>query len=61
MSEQPIISVIMSTYNENEAFLRVAVESILNQTYTDFEFLIGVDNPNNSSLIEILKSYADQG
>ncbi|MCR5143835.1 MAG: glycosyltransferase [Lachnospiraceae bacterium] len=60
MSEQPIISVIMSTYNEEEDFLRVAVESILNQTYRDFEFLIGVDNPNNASLIEILRSYADE-
>ena len=57
MSDKPMISVIMSTYNEEERFLREAIESILNQTYSDFEFIIGVDNPENQSLIAILNEY----
>lgn len=36
---RPAISVIMSTYNR-AAFLPRSIESILNQTFTDFEFII---------------------
>ena len=35
-----LVSVIMSTYKEEEIFLRQAIESILNQTYKDFEYII---------------------
>lgn len=41
-----MISVIMSVYNENLEWLSKAVESILSQTYRDFEYIIIVDNPN---------------
>ena len=37
--ESPKISVVMPVYN-GERFLREAVDSILNQTYKDFEFII---------------------
>lgn len=41
-----MISVIMSCYKSNQAYLKESIESILGQTYGDFEFLIannGVD------------------
>ncbi|MCB4742672.1 MAG: glycosyltransferase [Sulfurovum sp.] len=53
-----LISVIMSVYNEDPRWLREAVESILNQTYKELEFIIIMDNPNNLALIEILEEYA---
>ncbi len=56
----PTLSVVMSTYNESEQHLRGAVESILNQTFTDFEFLIVLDNPNNQQLATILTEYASR-
>ncbi|MBR5130564.1 MAG: glycosyltransferase family 2 protein [Alphaproteobacteria bacterium] len=37
--ERPAISVVMSTYNR-ASFLPKSIESILNQTFTDFEFII---------------------
>ena len=37
--ESPKISVVMPVYN-GERFFREAVDSILNQTYKDFEFII---------------------
>lgn len=54
----PKISVIMPVYN-GEKFLRQAIESILNQTFTDFEFLIFNDGSTDSSA-EIIKSYSDK-
>ena len=57
----PTISVIMSVFNEGtrERFLREAIESILNQTFADFEFLIVNDGSTDSSL-EIIQSYQDK-
>lgn len=51
------ISVVMSTYNESETDLTKAIDSILNQTFEDFEFIIILDNPNNELHKEILKKY----
>lgn len=51
------ISVIMATYKENIELLKEAIESILNQTYRHFEFIIILDNPENIEHIELLKEY----
>lgn len=53
----PAISVIMPVYNA-KSFLREAVESILNQSLTDFEFLI-IDDGSSDGSKEIVKSYDD--
>lgn len=53
---QPVISVIMGVYN-GERFLSEAVESVLNQSYGDFEFIICNDCSTDASA-EILKAYA---
>lgn len=58
MEREPVISVIMSTYREEETFLRKAIESVLQQTFTEFEYLIAVDAPDNAELIAILTEYA---
>ena len=47
----------MSTYNEPLSWIKESVESILNQTYLNIEFIIIVDNPNNVELIELLEQY----
>ena len=39
MKNSPKISVIMPNYNA-EKYIAKAIESILNQTFTDFEFII---------------------
>ena len=55
----PRVSVLMPVYNTKEEYLREAIESILNQTYTDFEFIILNDSPENSDLDGVINSYKD--
>ena len=52
----PLISVIMPVYN-SELYLAEAIESILNQSFRDFEFIILDDGSSDRSL-EISKAYA---
>ena len=53
-----MISVIMSTYCEQVEYVEASVQSILNQTYSDFEFIIVIDNPENIEVIEYVKKVA---
>lgn len=50
----------MSTYNESASDLKESIESIIKQTYTDFEFIIVNDNPSNKELKHILNKYQKQ-
>jgi len=53
----PKVSVLMPVYNA-APYLREAMDSILGQTYTDFEFLIINDGSTDTSE-EIIQSYQD--
>ncbi len=50
------ISVVMPVYNANR-FLSDAIESVLNQSYVDFEFII-IDDCSSDNSYEIMKKYA---
>ena len=54
----PQIAVLMSVYN-GETYLAEAVESILDQTFSDFIFLI-LDDASTDATPEMLKRYATQ-
>ena len=56
MSHKPLVSVLMPVYNA-ERYVSQAVESILSQTFNDFEFIILDDGSKDTSL-KILKKYA---
>lgn len=51
----PKVSVVMSVY-KGKPYLRECLESILNQTFTDFEFII-IDDGSTDSTWEILTEY----
>ncbi len=53
------ISVLFPVYNTNEEYLRQAIESILSQTFSDFEFLIVNDNSTDLNVENVIKSYDD--
>jgi len=54
----PTVSVIMPVFNAQESLSR-AIDSILNQTYADFEFLIINDGSTDSSS-QLIKNYTDE-
>lgn len=51
------VSVIMATYKENINFLKQSIESILHQTYKNFEYIIILDNPDNKEHIQLINEY----
>jgi hypothetical protein len=53
----PLVSVLLPVYNCPK-YVGVAIESILNQTFEDFEFLI-IDDGSNDETPEVLKRYND--
>lgn len=60
LDDNPLVTVIMSVYKEDEEILSIAIESILNQTYKNIEFIIILDNPQGKEQIECIKKYKDK-
>jgi glycosyltransferase involved in cell wall biosynthesis len=54
---KPKVTVLTTIYN-GKAYLNEAIESVLNQTYSDFEFLI-IDDTSTDNSVEIINSYQD--
>src|SRR3954454_4266276 len=54
--KSPRVSVILNCYNQSE-WVAESVESVLSQTFRDFELLI-VDNGSSDKTPEILKAYS---
>lgn len=57
MENEVKISVLMPVYNTPEEFLRPAIESILTQTFEDFEFLI-LDDGSENNVLEVIREYS---
>lgn len=54
----PEVSVVMAVHN-GEKYLRESIESILSQTYTDFEFII-IDDGSSDLSADIINSYNNE-
>ena len=54
----PILTIVMSSYNY-ASYLRQAIETLLNQSFSDFEFLIIEDNSSDASPT-IIEEYTKQ-
>ncbi len=55
MKKSPKVSCIMTTFNSAE-FLQESIESVLNQTFNDFEFIIS-DWGSSDNTVKIIKNY----
>jgi glycosyltransferase involved in cell wall biosynthesis len=58
MAAAPIVSVVMSVYNAR-AHVREAVESILRQTYDDFELVV-IDDGSTDGSGELVSKFTDE-
>jgi glycosyltransferase involved in cell wall biosynthesis len=58
VTQAPLVSVLMNCYN-GEAYLREAIESVLAQTYQNWEIIFW-DNQSTDRSAEIAKSYPDE-
>ncbi|MCR4695295.1 MAG: glycosyltransferase [Pseudobutyrivibrio sp.] len=56
--DRPLVSIIMGVYN-GEDTLREAIDSILNQTYTNWEFII-CDDCSTDGTADVVKKYAER-
>ncbi|QCX53426.1 glycosyltransferase family 2 protein [Elizabethkingia sp. JS20170427COW] len=57
-NKNPLVSVILSVYNA-EKYIAKSIDSVLNQTFTDFEFLI-VDDCSTDGTLAIIENKAQQ-
>lgn len=54
----PRVSVVIPTYN-SDRYIVEAIESVLNQTYSDYEIIV-VDDGSTDRLLEVLEPYRDR-
>lgn len=59
LPKNPLVSVIMPTYCRKEDSLRKSIESVLNQTFKDFEFII-IDDGSRDGTFQILQEYQNK-
>ena len=57
---QPKISIIVPVYNTDERWLGLCIESVMNQTYDNWELCIGDGGSITPRVKEILKEYAEK-
>ena len=58
MNNDPLLSVVMPTYNSSVSILKEAVDSILNQSFRNFEFLI-IDDGSFDETLDYLDRLTD--
>ncbi len=56
MNKEPLVSVIMGVYNTKIEYLRIAMDSILHQTYRNLEFII-IDDASDQWCVAFLEEY----
>ena len=58
--KSPKVSVVMPVFETPENMLRPAIESILNQSFKDFEFIILNDGSSDKNIDSVIQSYHDE-
>jgi glycosyltransferase involved in cell wall biosynthesis len=57
ISTSPKLSIVMPVYNR-ESYIQSAIDSILNQTFTDFEFII-INDGSQDNTVKLIETYDD--
>jgi glycosyltransferase involved in cell wall biosynthesis len=60
LTHQPLISIILPVYNVDEKWLRICIDSVLNQLYTNWELCIADDASTAPHIPSVLKEYSEK-
>lgn len=55
--DKPLVSIIMSVYNEPKEYITKAIDSIINQTYSNIQLILILDNPLNIDAKTVIFEY----
>ena len=50
------VSIILPTYNRASSYLKEAIDSVINQSYMNWELIV-IDNNSTDNTIDLVKSY----
>ncbi len=53
----PLISIVLPTYNTKKELLKLAIESVIRQSYTNWELCIADDASTQADTLEVLRHY----
>lgn len=56
---QPLVTIGMTTYNRGKTYLRLTLDSLLSQTYKNFQLIIS-DNASTDNTEEICREYTEK-
>lgn len=57
---RPLISIVTPVYNTSPKMLQECIESVINQTYTNWELVLVDDKSTNTAPVRIMKDYANK-
>ncbi len=57
-NSKPLISVIMPTYNTDVGWLNEAIESVINQSYTNWQLCISDDGSSSTDTVDAIKHWS---
>ena len=57
--EEDLVDILLATYNSNIEYLKLQIDSILNQSYKNIHLIISDDASKNQDVKEVLKEYSD--
>lgn len=57
-ARRPLISVIVPTYNTNIGYLKECINSVINQSYDNWELCLADDNSTNPEVRKVIENFA---
>lgn len=57
---RPLISILLPTYNTNPTYLRSCIDSVLSQSYDNWELCISDDNSTSEQTKDVIKEYVEK-
>lgn len=60
LTYKPLISIALPVYNTHETYVRQAIESVVSQTYENWELCVADDNSSSEAIRLLIQTYAQR-